>query len=201
MENEGAQFRLSVMTGLRHRGVRDIFIARMDGLNGLPEAVNALFPKALTQLCVVHLVRASPRYVTTTDTKAVVATLKRIYQSVTPMRRLWNSTLSRPNGAQNANLSYGFGAAIGTTSRPFFQFMPEIRKVIYTTNAIESLNMSMRKLTRNRRIFPNDDFVLKALYRAINHAARNWKAIHFWRPALQSFHIMFGDDRMPITEL
>jgi putative transposase len=200
-ENEGARFWLSVLTELRHRGVSDIFIACMDGLNGLPEAVNAVFPKALTQLCVVHLVRASLRYVTTTDAKAVVAALKRIYQSAT---------------ADEAALELdAFEAEWGTKYKsvvrlwrgnwdniiPFFQFMPEIRKVIYTTNAIESLNMSMRKLTRNRRIFPNDDSVLKALYLAINHAARNWKAIHFWKPALQSFHIMFGDDRMPIAEL
>ena len=200
-EKEGARFWLSVLTELRHRGVRDIFIACMDGLNGLPEAVNAVFPKALTQLCVVHLVRASLRYVTTTDTKAVVAALKRIYQSAT---------------ADEAALELdAFEAGWGTKYKsvvrlwrgnwdniiPFFQFMPEIRKVIYTTNAIESLNMSMRKLTRNRRIFPNDVSVLKALYLAINHAARNWKAIHFWKPALQSFHIMFGDDRMPIAEL
>lgn len=200
-ETEGAKFWLAVLTELRHRGVRDIFIACMDGLSGLPEAVNAVFPKALTQLCIVHLVRASLRYVTAADAKAVVAALKDIYQSAT--------------ADEAANALDAFEAAWGTKYKsvvrlwrgnwdniiPFFQFMPEIRKVIYTTNAIESLNMSMRKLTRNRRIFPNDDSVLKSLYLAISHAARNWKSIHHWKPALQSFHIMFGDDRMPLVDL
>lgn len=84
---------------------------------------------------------------------------------------------------------------------PFFQFPPEIRKVVYTTNAIESLNMSLRKLTRNRRIFPNDEAAFKAMYLAINEASRNWKMIHHWKPALQTFQIMFGEDRMPLAAL
>jgi putative transposase len=84
---------------------------------------------------------------------------------------------------------------------PFFQFLPEIRKVIYTTNAIESLNMVMRKYTRNRRIFPNDDAALKALFMAIREASKNWKMIHHWKPALQSFQLMFGEERVPLAAL
>jgi len=196
-EAEGAKFWLSVLTELRNRGVQDVFIACMDGLKGLPEAVNAIFPKTLTQLCIVHLVRASLRYVTVKDSKAVVAALKRIYQSATAEEAA--------NELEQLETDWGghYRAVVRLWRNnwdniiPFFQFPPEIRKVIYTTNAIESLNMSLRKLTRNRRIFPNDDSAIKALYLAIRQASRNWKMIHNWKPALQTFQVMFGEDRAP----
>ena len=198
-ETEGAKFWLSVLTELRHRGVQDVYIACMDGLKGLPEAVNAIFPKTLTQLCIVHLVRASLRYVTVKDSKAVVAALKRIYQSTTVEEA----------AAELEQLDAEWGKQYRAVVRlwrnnwdniiPFFQFPPEIRKVIYTTNAIESLNMSLRKLTRNRRIFPNDESAIKALYLAIRQASRNWKMIHNWKPALQTFQVMFGEDRVPLN--
>lgn len=198
-ETEGAKFWLSVLTELRHRGVQDVYIACMDGLKGLPEAVNAIFPKTLTQLCIVHLVRASLRYVTVKDSKAVVAALKRIYQSAS----------AEEAAAELDQLDAEWGKHYRAVIRlwrnnwdniiPFFQFPPEIRKVIYTTNAIESLNMSLRKLTRNRRIFPNDESAIKALYLAIRQASRNWKMIHNWKPALQTFQVMFGEDRVPLN--
>jgi transposase-like protein len=162
-ENEGSKFWLSVLTELRQRGVQDIYIASMDGLKGLPEAVNAVFPKTLTQLCIVHLVRASLRYVNAKDSKAVVSALKRIYQSATA------EEASRELDALESEWGEKYRAVIrlwrGNWDNiiPFFQFLPEIRKVIYTTNAIESLNMVMRKYTRNRRIFPNDDSALKGM--------------------------------------
>jgi putative transposase len=200
-ENEGAKFWLSVLTELRQRGVQDIYIASMDGLKGLPEAVNAVFPKTLTQLCIVHLVRASLRYVNAKDSKGVVAALKRIYQSAT----------ADEAAAELDALDVEWGEKYRAVVRlwrgnwdniiPFFQFLPEIRKVIYTTNAIESLNMVMRKLTRNRRIFPNDDSALKSLFLAIREASKNWKSIHHWKPALQSFQIMFGEERVPLAAL
>ena len=200
-ENEGAKHWLSVLTELRQRGLQDIFIACMDGLKGLPEAVSAVFPKTLTQLCIVHLVRASLRYVSSKDAKAVVAALKRIYTSATA------EEAERELDA----LETEWGAKYKTVVRlwrshwaniiPFFQFLPEIRKVIYTTNAIESLNMVMRKYTRNRRIFPNDESALKSLFLAIGEASKNWKSIHHWKPALQSFQLMFGEDRLPLAAL
>jgi putative transposase len=200
-EHEGAKFWLSVLTELKQRGVQDIYIASMDGLKGLPEAVNAVFPKTLTQLCIVHLVRASLRYVGSTDSKAVVTALKAIYQS---------ATVSEAEQALN-ELETTWGQKYPSVIRlwrenwdniiPFFQFLPDIRKVIYTTNAIESLNMVMRKYTRNRRIFPNDDSALKSLFMAIREASKNWKAIHHWKPALQSFQIMFGEERVPLSAL
>ena len=200
-ENEGAKFWLSVLTELKNRGVQDIYIACMDGLKGLPEAVSAAFPKTLTQLCVVHLVRASLRYVGAKDSKAVVAGLKRIYGSVTA------EEAARELDAFEAQWGEKYKAVVrlwrGNWDNiiPFFQFLPQIRKVIYTTNAIESLNMVMRKLTRNRRIFPNDDSALKSLFSAIREASKNWKAIHHWKPALQSFQTMFGEERVPLAAL
>ncbi|MDX2299315.1 MAG: IS256 family transposase [Xanthomonadaceae bacterium] len=200
-ENEGARFWLSVLTELKHRGVQDIYIASMDGLKGLPEAVSAVYPKTLTQLCIVHLVRASLRYVNAKDSKAVVAALKRVYQSATA------EEAAMELDAFEAEWGHAYRAVVrlwrGNWDNiiPFFQFLPEIRKVIYTTNAIESLNMVMRKLTRNRRIFPNDESALKALFLAVREASKNWKSIHHWKPALQSFQVMFGEDRVPLGAL
>ena len=200
-EHEGAKFWLAVLTELKQRGVQDIYIASMDGLKGLPEAVNAVFPKTLTQLCIVHLVRASLKYVASKDTKPVVAALKAIYQSVSA------EEASRALDELDAQWGQKYRAVIRLWREhwaniiPFFQFLPEIRKVIYTTNAIESLNMVMRKYTRNRRIFPNDDSALKSLFLAIREASKNWQMIHHWKPALQSFQIMFGEERVPLSAL
>lgn len=200
-ENEGAKFWLAVLTELRQRGVQDIYIACMDGLKGLPEAVTAIFPKTLTQLCIVHLVRASLRYVTAKDSKAVVAALKRIYQSATA------DEAAAELDALEAEWGSRYRAVVRLWRNnwdniiPFFQFPPEIRKVIYTTNAIESLNMSLRKLTRNRRIFPNDESATKALFLAVKQASGRWKMIHHWKPALQTFQVMFGEDRVPVTAM
>lgn len=200
-ETEGAKFWLGVVTELKNRGVQDIFIACMDGLKGLPEAVNAVYPKTLTQLCIVHLVRASLRYVTAADSRAVVVALKRIYQSMDA------DEAARELDALEAEWSSKYRAVIRLWRNnwgniiPFFQFPPEIRKVIYTTNAIESLNASLRKLTRNRRIFPNDESAMKSIFLAIKSASKNWKQIHHWKPALQVFQILFGEDRMPVSAM
>lgn len=200
-ENEGAKFWLAVLTELRHRGVQDIYIASMDGLKGLPEAVNTVFPKTLTQLCIVHLVRASLRYVGTKDSPGVVAGLKRIYQSATVDEATVELDVFEAEWGEKYRSVVRLWRGNWDNIIPFYQFLPEIRKVIYTTNAIESLNMVMRKLTRNRRIFPNDDSALKSLFLAIREASKNWKAIHHWKPALQSFQVMFGEERVPLAAL
>lgn len=200
-ENEGAKFWLTVLTELRQRGVQDIYIASMDGLKGLPEAVSAVFPKTLTQLCIVHLVRASLRYVGTKDSKAVVAGLKRIYQSATVEEAAAELNVFETEWGGKYKAVVRLWRGNWDNIIPFFQFLPEIRKAIYTTNAIESLNMVMRKFTRNRRIFPNDDAALKGLFMAIREASRNWKSIHHWKPALQSFQVMFGEERVPLSAL
>ncbi|KAF1719522.1 IS256 family transposase [Pseudoxanthomonas wuyuanensis] len=200
-ENEGAKCWLAVLTELRQRGVQDIYIASMDGLKGLPEEVNAVFPKTLTQLCIVHLVRASLRYVNAKDSKVVVAALKRIYQSATAEEALRELDTFEAEWGDKYRAVVRLWRGNWDNIIPFFQFLPEIRKVVYTTNAIRSLNMVMRKYTRNRRIFPSDESALKALFLAIREASKNWKSIHHWKPALQSFQLMFGEERGPLTAL
>jgi putative transposase len=200
-ESEGSKFWLSVLTELQQRGVQDIYIACMDGLKGLPEAVNAVFPKTLTQLCIVHLMRASLRYVVHKDRKAVAAALKRIYQAAQVEQALAALDRFETEWGDKYKSVVRMWRQNWDNIIPFFQFLPDIRKVVYTTNAIESLNMVLRKLTHNRRIFPNDDSVLKSLFLAIREASKNWKSIRNWKPALQSFQIMFGEDRVPLNEI
>ena len=167
----------------------------------MPEAVNAVFPQTLTQLCIVHLVRASLRYVNAKDSPKVVAALKRIYQSATAEEAQAELDALEAEWGDKYRAVVRLWRGNWDNIIPFFQFLPEIRKVIYTTNAIESLNMVMRKYTRNRRIFPNDDSALKALFLAIQEASKNWKSIHHWKPALQSFQVMFGEERVPLGAL
>ena len=186
-----------MLTEIKQRGVRDIYIACMDGLNGLPGAIQSVFPKTLTQLCIVHLVRASLRYVPHKQSKAVVASLKRIYQSATSTEAADELDAFEIEWGEKYPAIVKLWRNHWDNIIPFFQFMPEIRKVVYTTNAIESLNMTLRKFTRNRRIFPGDDAALKGLFVAIQEASKNWNPIQFWRPALQSFQIMFGEERVP----
>lgn len=198
-ESEGAKFWAGVLSELKARGVQDIYIACMDGLKGLPEAVTALFPRTLTQQCIVHLIRASMRYVAAKDMKAVAAALKRIYTS---------ASIEDAAGELDAfEETWGgkYRAAVRVWRNawdnvvPFFQFPPEIRKITYTTNAIESLNMTMRKYTRNRRIFPNDESAMKSLYLAIREASKRWRGVHHWKQAMQTFQILFGEDRVPVS--
>ncbi len=199
-ENEGAKFWAGVLSELKQRGVQDIFIACMDGLSGLPQAVTALFPKTLTQQCIVHLVRASMRYVASKDMKAVATALKRIYTSVSieEAARELDAFEEAWGGKYRAAVRVWRNAWDNVV--PFFQFPPEIRKISYTTNAIESLNMTMRKYTRNRRIFPNDDSAMKSLYLAIREASKRWRSVHHWKPALQVFQILFGEERVPVND-
>lgn len=196
-ENEGAKFWLQVVTELRNRGVQDIFIACVDGLKGFPEAIEAIFPRTQVQLCLVHMVRNSLKYVSWKQRKEVAADLKAIYQaptaeqaemSLTDFEEKWNKT--HPSIGQSWRRNW-------ERITPFFAYSPEIRKVIYTTNAIESLNMSLRKVTKNRGSFPNDESMLKLLYLALNNIAKKWTMpIRDWKAALNRFSILFGD-RMP----
>jgi putative transposase len=193
-QNEGAKFWLQVVTELRNRGVQDIFIACVDGLKGFPEAIEAVFPKATVQLCIVHMVRYSLNYVSWKRRPEVAADLRRIYQSVT---------------AEEAEIRLGefedkwdeAYLPIGQSWRrnwprliPFFDYPPEIRKVIYTTNAIESVNMSLRKLTKNRGSFPSDEALLKLFYLALRNISKKWTMpIRAWKAALTRFTIQFGE--------
>ena len=193
-QTEGAKFWLQVVTELRNRGGQDIFIACVDGLKGFPEAIEAVFPKTVVQLCVVHMVRHSLNFVSWKRRKEVAADLRHIYQAAT---------------AQEAEQRLGEFEArwdqeylpIGQSWRrnwnrliPFFDYPPEIRKVIYTTNAIESVNMSLRKLTKNRGSFPSDEALLKLFFLALRNISLKWSMpIRDWKAALTRFTIEFGD--------
>ena len=199
---EGARFWAGVCAQLANRGVKDVLIVCVDGLSGFPEAVEATWPESTVQTCVVHLIRAAMRFVSYKDRKAIAAALKPIYQAVDAdaARAALDAFAASELGKANPHSIRVFEDA-WTKFVPFLAFPPMLRRVIYTTNAIESLNMVMRKYTRNRRIFANDDAALKAMYLAVREASKNWKSIHHWKPALQSFQVMFGEDHVPMAVL
>ncbi|MDN2481351.1 IS256 family transposase [Vibrio agarivorans] len=193
-ENEGAKFWLSVLTELNQRGVEDILIACVDGLKGFPDAINTVFPQTHIQLCIVHMVRNSLKYVSWKDYKAVTADLKRVYRSATEDEALlelerfgevWDSqypqiSKSWLNHWQNLNT--------------LFNYPEDIRKAIYTTNAIESLNSVIRKALKKRKIFPNDEAATKMVYLAIKDASKKWTMpIQNWRQAMSRFIIEFEE--------
>lgn len=196
-QTEGAKFWLQVVTELKNRGVQDIFIACVDGLKGFPEAIEAVFPKTDVQLCIVHLVRYSLNYVSWKLRKEVATDLRTIY----------SATTVEDAEQQLAEFEDKWGEAYPPIVQswrrnwariiPFFDYPPEIRKVIYTTNAIESVNMSLRKITKNRGSFPSDDALLKLFYLALNNISKKWTMpIRDWKSALNRFTIQF-EDRMP----
>ncbi len=196
-QTEGAKFWLQVVTELKNRGVSDIFIACVDGLKGFPEAIESVFPQTEVQLCIVHLVRHSLNYVGWKQRKEVAADLKLIYTAATDgeaEQRLADFSLKWdakfPMIAKSWRNNW-------TRVIPFFAHPPEIRKVIYTTNAIESLNMSLRKVTKARGSFPNDEAVSKLLYLALRNIAKKWTMpVHAWKDALNRFAIIY-ENRLP----
>lgn len=187
-ENEGAKFWLSILTELQTRGVQEIFIACVDGLSGFPEAINTVYPQTKVQLCIVHMVRNSLKYVSYKDYKSVTADLKQIYTSITAAE----AELELNAFAAKWDPKYG---AISAQWRrhwpnviPLFDYPDEIHKVIYTTNAIESLNSVIRKAINNRKLFPDDKSVMKVVYLAIKQASKKWTMpIRDWKPALNRF--------------
>jgi len=195
-QTEGAKFWLQVVTELKNRGVQDIFIACVDGLKGFPEAIETVFPHAAVQLCIVHLVRNSLNYVSWKMRKQIAADLKRIYQSATVAeaeQRLaefeaqWNGDY--PSIAQIWRRNWN-------RVIPFFDYPPEIRRIIYTTNAIESVNMSLRKIIKNRGSFPSDEALSKLFYLALMNISKKWTMpLHDWKAALNRFSIQF-EERM-----
>jgi putative transposase len=196
-EAEGAKFWLSCLTDLKNRGLKDIFIACMDGLSGFADALRTAYPQAKVQLCIVHLVRAALKYVTDKDSDQVIVDLKKIYQAATVVEAeaalesfagVWADKY--PTIVKQWRLKWPDIAAM-------FEFPPAIRKAIYTTNAIESVNSVIRKFTRNRKQYPNEESALKLVYLAIHEASKKWTLpIPKWREALNHFAIMF-EDRMP----
>jgi putative transposase len=197
-QTEGAKFWLQVVTELKNRGVRDILIACVDGLKGFPEAIEGIFPQTVVQLCIVHLVRHSLNYVSWKQRKEVAQDLKTIYtaateteaeQRLTQFSVKWDAKYPMIAKSWHSNW---------TRVIPFFAHPPEIRRVIYTTNAIESLNMSLRKVTKARSSFPNDDAVFKLLYLALRNIAKQWtRSIPEWPAALNRFAIIY-ENRLPV---
>ena len=195
-ENEGAKFWLSVLTEVKNRGVEDVFIMCTDGLKGFPEAIEAVFPKTITQTCIVHLIRNSLKYVPHKHRKKVAADLKAIYSAATVEdAELALEMVDEAWGNKYAAVIKVWRSAWDRLI-PFLSFPPEIRKVVYTTNAIESVNSSLRKVINQRKIFPNDKSVMKTLYLAIDSASRKWTMpIQNWSMALNLFAIAY-EDRM-----
>src|SRR5450432_1417903 len=196
--NEGAKFWLQVLTELKNRGLKDIFLACVDGLKGFPQAIETVYPKTTVQLCIVHMTRASLNYVSWKERKEVAMDLKAIYRAAT------DEQAERQLAAFEAKWNRKY-PTIGALWRrnwqgivPFFQFSPEIRKIVYTTNAIESLNMSLRKAIKIRGPFPSEDAALKVMYLALRNLARKWHSVQNWREALNCF-AMLWEDRFPAT--
>ncbi len=197
-ENEGAKFWLAVVTELKNRGVRDIFIACVDGLKGFPEAIETVFPKTTVQLCLVHLVRYSMAYVSFKDRKALVADLKTIYRATSlaeaeaqleAFAEKWDARYPMISKSWRANW---------TRVIPMFGLPEGIRRAVYTTNAIESLNMSLRKIIKCRSSFPSEDAAFKLLYLALQNAAKKWTMpIPNWSQAMNQFAILY-DNRLPM---
>ena len=190
--NEGAKFWLGVLTDLRNRGVKDIYLVCVDGLKGFPQAIESVYPKAQVQLCIVHMVRASLNYVTWKEYKAVTQDLKPIYKASTAdqaelelrefeskwpkypaVARLWRENWERVV--------------------PFFEFPQEVRKVVYTTNAVESLHMSLRKVIKTRGSFPNEEAAIRLLYLALIKTVAKWQTVQYWKQMLNHLDTVCAD--------
>lgn len=193
-ENEGAKFWLNVLTELQNRGLKDILIACVDGLKGFPDAIETVYPQTQIQLCIVHMVRNSMKFVPWKDYKAVTADLKRIYQSVTEEEAL----LALDQFAERWDEKYPQISRSWRNCWPnlntLFNYPEDIRRAIYTTNAIESLNSVIRKAIRKRKLFPTDDSARKVVYLAIMEASKKWTMpIRNWKAVLNRFMIEFED--------
>ncbi len=198
-ESEGAKFWMGVLAELKNRGLQDILIACMDGLTGFPEAVRAVYPNTRVQLCIVHMVRNSTKFVSYKDIKKVCADLKTVYSAPTEesgraaleeFRKAWDDKYP---------MIYQSWDRRWDDLSEFFKYPDEIRRAIYTTNAIESLNYQLRKVTKNRSIFSTDDAIFKILYLAVRNASEKWTMpIKNWGQALNQFAIEFGKERVPL---
>lgn len=192
-QTEGAKFWLKVMNDLKLRGVSDILIAVVDGLKGFPEAITTVFPQAMVQTCIVHLIRNSLSFVSWKDRKSILPSIKAIYRAENAdvaLQRLdefeaqWGKRYPAIGQAWRRSWQYVI---------PFFAFAPAIRRMIYTTNAVEALNRSLRKIIKTRGSFPNDEAAMKLLYLAIKNAGVHWRRAIEWTNAMGQFAIQFGD--------
>jgi putative transposase len=197
-KSEGARFWTSVMTELRNRGVKDVLFVCTDGLGGLPEAIDAVFPRAVNQTCIVHLVRQSLRYLSWKERKSCAGELRRIYtaadadharQVLDELARAWTESKTRTAALQVWERAWD-------RVIPFLAFPDEIRRIVYTTNTVESLHMQIRKTIKTRGHFPNDDAALRLIWLAIQRAKTSWRSCYNWTQAMAVLRIHFGD-RIP----
>ena len=190
--SEGAKFWPNVLTELRNRGVRDVYLFSVDGLKGFPQAIESIYPQAQVQLCIVHMVRASLNYVTWQDRKKAVADLKLIYRAVTAgeaERQLREFETKWPKYPAVVKLwRENWEHVI-----PFFAFPEEIRKVVYTTNAVESLHMSLRKIIKTRGSFPTEEAAIKLLYLALTKTVEKWQTVQHWKQMLNYLDTFCGE--------
>lgn len=191
--NEGAKFWLGVLTELKNRGIQEVFIACVDGLKGFPQAIETVFPQAQVQACIVHATRASLNYVPWKDRREVAADLKTIYRAATEEQAQQALTECA------AKWGSKYGAAIKVWKdnwerlTPFFSYPEEIRKVIYTTNAVESVNSTLRRTIKTRGSFPNEEAAFKLLFLALRNLTGKWEVIQHWREALNRFQILWPE--------
>jgi putative transposase len=192
---EGAKFWLQILTELRNRGVQDILIASVDGLKGFPDAIATVYPKTQVQLCIVHLMRNSLNFVSWKERKTVALDLKQIYHAATAEeaeRKLaefearWDARYSSIGRLWRRH----WAGVVG-----LFSFPEEIRKAIYTTNVVESLNMTLRKVIKTRASFPNEESALKLIYLALKNVSQRWRSAPSWRTSLNHFMLLWGDRR------
>lgn len=196
--SEGAKFWLKTINELKNRGVEDILIVCCDGLKGFPEAIEAVFPKTVVQTCLVHMIRNSTRYVAYKDRKAVSAALKPVYTAASREDALEALGEFDKTWGERYPMIVQSWMANWERIVPFLDFPPDIRKAIYTTNAIESVNSQVRKLIKNRGHFPNDDAAIKLIYLALINAEKRWTMpIRNWKLALNQFAILF-EGRLPL---
>ena len=192
-QTEGAKFWLKVVNELKARGVNDMLIAVVDGLKGFPEAITSVFAQTIVQTCIVHLIRNSLAFVSWKDRKAILPAIKAIYRAENAdTARLRLDEFEAEWGKRYSPIGQAWRRAWDYVV-PFFAFAPGIRKMIYTTNAVEALHRSLRKIIKTRGSFPNDDAALKLLYLAIKNAGLRWRRGIEWRAAMSQFAIQFGE--------
>jgi putative transposase len=190
-KNEGAKFWLQIVTELKNRGVEQIYVACVDGLKGFPEAINSIFPKTIVQLCIVHMVRNSVKYVSYKDLKSVTADLKKIYSAINEAEALRELQNFSKKWDDKYPVIFDIWQRNWSGIAPFFSFPDEIRKAIYTTNAIESINRQIRKIIKNKGVFPDDKSIQKIIFLALTNAQKKWTMpIKNWAMALNQFAIL-----------
>jgi transposase-like protein len=195
-DTEGAKFWMQVLSELKQRGVQDILIACVDGLKGFPEAIEAVFPATTVQTCIVHLIRASLRYVPRRQCEQVTKDLRPIYTAINPEQALVALEAFEATWGQQLPIVPRMWREAWQHVIPFMAFEPEVRRVIYATNAIEALNRQLRKAIKTKGSFPSEEAARKLLYLAIQNAVPQWPRTRGWTKAMLAFKVQFGD-RLP----